>query len=249
MSDAIRPTEERSLYFAGALAAILQLVAIGTYTVAGIVLGPRPETSAEFFQIYAESPAAAILRNDALLVVLISLYLVTFPAIWMALRDRARVWAGMATLFTIVAVVGAVATESSLALARLARMYVVAGDEAIRMSLLATGDAVIAMDMWNGTAAYAGGILLQGSGVLMSALMLRSRTFLRVTGIAGIVGNGLDLVQHILHLALPGVQELFAPVMGIFYLAWYVLVARDLLVAARSRIAPGSTEQTAGGDG
>ena len=78
--------------------------------------------------------------------------------------------------------------------------------DAQRTQLVAAGQAIIASDMWNGTAAYMGGILLQGSGVMISVIMLRSREFSKVTAIAGSLGNALDLTQHLLHPFAPSLS-------------------------------------------
>ncbi len=88
--------------------------------------------------------------------------------------------------------------------------------------------------MWNGSAAYMGGIPLQGSGVVISITMLRSEDFSKVTAWAGLLGNGFDLVQHILHPFAPSVAGPIQMVMGVFYVGWYPMLARDLFRLARS---------------
>lgn len=236
-SDAALPAiarESRTLYRLGGIAAFLQLLSLIAYSIVLGVLGAKPETAAEFFAVYADSPIAAALRGDILLLVLICLYLFTFPAIYASLRRESPVWSAVATLLTIVAVVGAVASESTLSLLRLGEQYMGATAEVVRAQIESAARAVIATDMWNGTAAYVGGILLQGSGVIMSVVMLRSLRFRKLTAIAGIAGNGLDLIQHVLHLSLPGVSSAIAAIMGIPYLVWYVLLGLDLLRLART---------------
>jgi hypothetical protein len=50
---------------------------------------------------------------------------------------------------------------------------------------------------------FAGGILLQGAGVIISVIMLHSEGFSKVTAYAGLIGNGLDLIQHVLYPFAP----------------------------------------------
>jgi hypothetical protein len=175
----------------------------------------------------------AALRGDALLLVLTALYLGTAPALYAALRRQSPVFSALAALFTVLAVVGAFATESTFSLLHLGRQFAAASDPH-RSRLIAAAEAVIASDMWNGTAGYMGGILLQGSGVMISIIMLRSKDFSKVTAWAGLLGNGFDLVQHVLHPFVPSVAGPIQTVMGVFYVVWYPMLARDLFRLVRS---------------
>jgi hypothetical protein len=80
-----------------------------------------------------------------------------------------------------------------------------------------------------------GGILLQGSGVMISLIMLRSQDFHKVTAIAGLVGNGLDLIQHVIHPFTPSVASIIQQVMGLFYFVWYPMLAWDLFRLAKTQ--------------
>jgi hypothetical protein len=103
-----------------------------------------------------------------------------------------------------------------------------------RAQLIAAGEAIMASDMWNSTAAYMGGILLQGSGIMISVIMLRSKDFSKVTAYSGLLGNGLDFVQHVLHIFVPSVSSVIAMFMGVFYFVWFPMLAWDLFKLARS---------------
>ncbi len=72
------------------------------------------------------------------------------------------------------AVTGCFATESTFSLLHLGDRYADAATDAQRAQFLAAGEAVIASDMWNSSSAYMAGILLQGAGVIISVIMLRS---------------------------------------------------------------------------
>jgi hypothetical protein len=224
----------RSLYTIGGIAAILQLVSILTYSVVIGVLGPKPASAAEYFDRYQRSPAEAFWRGDFLLMILIGLYLGTFPALYAALRDLSPVYTALATIFTLIAVTGSFATESSFSLLYLGDKFV-AASAAQRMQLLAAGEAVIAADMWNTSAGYMGGILLQGSGVLISAIMLRSRDFSKVTAYTGLLGNGFDLIQHVLHPFAPSISGFITTFMGMFYFVWFPMLGWDLFRLAKRR--------------
>lgn len=218
----------RDLYRIGGMAALLQLVAILAVIVARAVLGPKPDTVEEFFAIQRASPLAAILRGDFLLLFLIGGYLGTFPALFLSLRRSSPVTVSFATLFTFVAVILSFSTESTFSLLHVGNQYAAATGEVIRSQITAAGEAVIASDGWNSSAGYMTGILLQGGGVMISLVMLRSRDFSKVTAFAGLLGNALDLVQHVLHPFTPALSATIQMVMGPFYFVWFPMLARDL---------------------
>lgn len=227
----------RNLYTIGGIAAFVQLAAILAMLVVAVMLGPKPASVEEYFTLQQSSRMVSILRGDFLLLFLIGSYLFTFPALYIALRGLSPVGAGLATLMTIVVVAGFFAMESTFSLLYLGDKYAQTVNEAHRAQLLAAGEAVIASDIWNSSGGYIGGILLQGAGIIMSMIMLHSKDFSKVTAWAGLLGNGIDLVQHILHPFTPSLSELLRSIMGVFYLVWFPMLGRDLFRLGRSRAA------------
>lgn len=226
--------EVKGLFRIGGVAAALQLFAILGFAGVAAILGPKPVNAEAYYAVFLESPVAAVLRGDFLLLILIGLYLGTFPALYKALQRENPIYAALATLFTIIAVAGTFATESTFSLHHLGNQFVTAS-EAQRTQLIAAAEAVIASDMWNSSAGYMGGILLQGSGVMISVIMLRSKNFSKVTAYAGLLGNGFDLIQHIIHPFAPSIAAPIQMFMGVFYLVWFPLLARDFFRLAKEQ--------------
>ncbi len=218
----------KELYRVGGVAALVQLVAILTMIVVQAVLGPKPASTEEYFTIQQGSPLVAMLRGDFLLLFLMAAYLGTFPALFIALRRLNPVAVFFATLFTFIAVILFFSSESTFSLLYLGSRYAAATSEAIRSQIVAAGEAVIASDSWNSSAGYMAVILLQGGGVMISLIMLRSRDFSKVTALAGLLGNALDLIQHILHPFTPSLSAMIQMLMGPFYFVWFPMLARDL---------------------
>lgn len=228
----------KSLYTIGAIAILLQLATVLVLMAVSIALklGPRPTTVIEFFSMYNESKLVGMLRDDFSSVVLIVLYMGWVPAIYHALRKQNNALAIFSSIFILMGVASAFATHSGMSMMHLSDQYAAATSEAQRAHLLAAGEAVLASDLWNSTGGYMGGILLQGTGALISLLMLRNKDFGKVTAISGLLGNGLDLIQHLLHPFLPAIAGMIQPVMGIFYLVWFPMLARDMLRLARKEV-------------
>jgi hypothetical protein len=225
----------KRLYTIGGVAALLQLVTIVALGVVMVALGPKPTTAEEYFTIQQSSRLAGVLRGDLLTMILLGLYLGTFPALYVALRRVNPVYTALAALFTFMVVTLAFAGESTFSLLHLGDQYAAATSETQRALLLAAGEAVIASDMWHTTGAYMSGILLQGAGVIISLIMLRSQDFSKVTAYAGLLGNGFDLVQHVLHPFAPSISSVIMGFMGLFYLVWFPTLGRDLLRLGRHR--------------
>jgi len=224
----------RSLFKIGGAAALLQLTSILAYSVVAGVLGSKPASPQEYFELLQANRLAFFLRGDFLFLFLIGAYLGTFPALYAALRKLSPAATFFATLFTFIAVTICFASESTFALYHLGEQYA-AASETQRVQLLAAGEAVIASDFWNSSGAYASGLLLQGGGVLISLVMLRSKDFSKVTAIAGLLGNALDLVQHLLHPFAPGFSATVQMLMGPFYLVWFPMLARDFFRLVRRK--------------
>lgn len=227
LTDPATARLHRDLFRVGGYAAIVHLVAVAAVLVVELVLGPTPESAEAYFAIHERSRAEAVLRGDALLLLLVGAYLGTVPALYLALRRLHHSIVLFASGLIVIAVVNVFATESTFALLHLGNAFQAAADEATRVRLMAAADAVRAMDMWHGTAAYLGGIFAQGGGVALSLVMLRSRDFSRVTALSGLIANALDLGQHLVHPFVPGVGSVVQPVMGVFYVVWFPLLARD----------------------
>jgi hypothetical protein len=198
------------------------------------VLGPRPTSAAEFFTIQHDNPLAALLRGDFILMaLLLGAYLGTFPALWWNLRHINPVAATIATMFTGVAVILTFSGESTFALLHLGDLYQAATSDAQRAQFLAAGEAILAAGWWHSSGSYISGILLQSGGVIISLVMLRSRDFSKVTAISGLLGNAFDLLQHLLHPFAPSISAPIQMFMGIFYLVWFPMLARDFFRLAK----------------
>jgi hypothetical protein len=225
--------EWKKLYPIGGIAALVQLVSILTYTIVIAVLGSKPANVEEYFAAFQSAPVATLFRGDFLLLFLIGGYFGTFPALYLSLRKVSPAAAMFATLLTLVAVTVCFVTESTFSLRYLAEKYALAITDAQRAQLLAAGEAVIASDMWNSSGAYISGLLMQGGGVIISLVMLRSKDFSKVTAIAGLLGNALDLTQHLLHPFAPSISAPIQMLMGPFYLVWFPMLARDFFRLAK----------------
>jgi hypothetical protein len=219
----------KSLYLLGGVAALLQLATIVAMVIVGAASSSTAASAQEIYETQQRSRLRAVLQGDLLTTALIGLYLGTIPALYVALRRVSPAYTALAALCSIMTVTLAFAGDTTFSLLRLGDLYAAADSDALRAHYLAAGEAVISMGVWNHSSAYASGILLQGAGVVLSLIMLHSHDFHKGTAWTGLIGNALDLVQHLLHPFVPAVSDVIIPVMGLPYLAWFVLLAWDFL--------------------
>lgn len=151
------------------------------------------------------------------------------------MKDEAPLISLLTLSATFVAVLIGYANESTFSLWYLAKQWVGATGEAERQALVAAGEAVRATGWWNSSNSMISGFLLQGSGVVVSIIMLRSKHFSKWTAWTGLIGNGLDLIQHLFEPFTPGIQQTLAPLMSPFYLLWFPLLARDFRKLGKDR--------------
>jgi hypothetical protein len=111
--------------------------------------------------------------------------------------------------------------------------FAAATSDSARNQLLATGEALLASDIWHSTSAILGGVLLQCGAVLISVVMLRGSVFSKTTAWLGIVIHGLDLAHIVGWLLLPAAGFVLLSIAGPLYPVWFILVGLRLLRLAR----------------
>ena len=227
MSVETEKADWNSMYTIGGVAALMQLGLTLLIILISFVGALNPGEPNEFLAILYTDRVVSGLLDDFTSLIVVALYLGTFPALYVALRRVNPTYTALATLFTVVGVTVVFATHSGLSMFYLSEQYAAAATEVQRAQLLAVGQAVMASDMWNSTGGYMAGILLQGAGVIISLVMLRSKEFRAVTAWAGFFGNAFDLTQHLLHPFAPSISGVLLGIAGPFYLVWFVMLGRD----------------------
>jgi hypothetical protein len=223
----------RSLYKTSAAAALLML----GYSLATMVLlvavGGQPTSAREGFDMLAQSRLMGLLRLDLLTVLVLPLYYLLLLGLFAALRKAHTVPVAVAALLGCAGVTLVLATPSALSWLALSDKLAQATSEALKSQLLAAGEAILVSDMWHGTGAVMGGLLLQTGMLLASLLMLRGNVFGRATAWVGTVTHGLDLLHIVVIWLFPVGGVVLMVVAGPLYLVWFPLLSRDFFRLAR----------------
>lgn len=217
----------------GGVAAFILVVYSLATLVQFVAMGGPPTTAAEAFSLLQNNRIVGLLRLDLPTVLAVPLYYFVFLGLFAALRRPDCAYVTLSTALAFVGVTLFLAMPSSLSMIPLSEKYAAAKTEAARAQFEAAGEAILATDIWHGTGAFVGGILMQSAAVLVSAVMLRSNVFSRTIAYVGILTHGLDLAHIVLGVLLPAVGVVLMAVAGPLYLIWFPLVGRRLLQLGR----------------
>ena len=218
---------------AGGVAAFIFLVYCLATMVQMTFLGGPPPNVAEAFRMLQQNKVVGLLRLDFPTVLVLPLYYLLFFSLFAALRNTDRTHAAIGTALVFLGVTLVLAMPTALPLMALSDQYAAATSEAMKAHFLTAGEAVLATDIWHGTGAYMGGILVQTGAVWISVVMLRG-VFSKATAYVGIITHGLDLVHIAVVPFLPKVALLFMIIAGLGYPVWLWLVGRRLLQVGKT---------------
>ena len=225
-------TDLNGLCRTGGIAALILIVYSLATIVQLMVLGGQPATAAEAFRLLQSNRIVGLVRLDLPTVIAMPLYYPLFLGLYAALRRADRANAILSTALVFVGVTLVLATPTALSMISLSQKYATATTETARTQLLAAGEAILATDIWHGTGAIIGGVLVQCGAVLISVVMLRSRIFGKATAYLGIIMHGLDLAHIVSGILLPVSGVVLLAIAGPLYPIWLFLVGRRLLQLA-----------------
>ena len=218
----------------GAAAVILLVYSLLTILIMG-VLGAPPATAADVFAMLQVNRFTGLLRLDVLTIFVMPFYYLLFLGFLAALKPTRPALTAIAALLGCAGLTLFLATPSVFSWLALSDKFGMATSEAQRNLLLAAGEAILAADMWHGSGALIGGLLIQTGTFLVSLVMLSSHTFGKVTAWVGMVTHGLDLLHILVGFFLPMGGVVLMMVAGPLYLLWFPLLARDFFRISQSK--------------
>lgn len=229
-------TNWKSLYKIGGTAAIIEVVYSLVTMVLMFTIGGQPQSAQEGFAMLQENRLVGLLRLDVLTVfVYMPLMYLLLLGLYKALEKTQPAAVTIAALLGCAGVTLFLATPSVFSWLALSDKFAVATSAAQKTLFLAAGEAVLASDMWHGTGPQLGGLLLQIGALVISAIMLRSGDFGKLTAWVGVVTHGLDLAHILVGFVFPAAGVAVMMVAGPLYLVWFPLLARDFFRLARDR--------------
>lgn len=198
-----------------------------------VTIGGQPDTAQEGFNLLLQNRLTGLLRLDVLTILLMPLYYPLLLGMYGALKRLDGAKSLLSLVLGLAGVTLVLATPSAFSFLVLSEKFAAAVDEAQRALLLAAGEAMLASDLWHGSGALMGGLLLQTATLILSVAMLRSTAFSKVTAGVGVVMHGLDFLHILASFVIPKAGMMLMMVAGPLYLVWFPLLARDFFRLAK----------------
>jgi len=217
----------RNLYRIGGIAPLLTLAFyISEYVF--INWKTFPASTEAWFLLFQRSKLLGLFYLNSLDIISITLLGVMFLSLYVVLKDVNPSSMSIAAFFSLLGVTTFIVPRiAMLSLMTLSDHYTVATAEAERMRLLAAGDALGSL----GTATpQTVGFFFMSIGVLIiSIVMLQSKTFSKVTAWFGILASLVTFADDISIVLAPTLSAPFMIASGLFWLPWWVMIGIGLL--------------------
>lgn len=231
----------RSLYRIGGasalICALMYLVTIGIYIPANLA-NPPPQTVLDWFTTLEESPITGLFFLGLADMIIMVFWGPMSLALHMVLRKSSKTWVLIATPFVFVGMAVFLASNPALSLLSISREFAAAATPEEENILLAAGQSMLAITRGGGVL-YAGMPLVWLSGLILSAVMLRSSALSKATAWVGIIGFGLLVlgVPFGGHYTATSTPTAFQSAMvalqyvggGILSMVWYILIGLRLI--------------------
>jgi hypothetical protein len=207
----------------------------------------QPGTIMEWFTLLGSHKLMGLIMLNLFDLINYGLVGLIFLALCAALRRGRESVMAIAAALGCAAVVTYFASTQVFTMLSLSRQYAAATTDAQRSLLLSTGQAVLAISYGNayeGEGLYVSFLLVSMAGLMISAVMLRSRIFAKGTAVVGILANAFGLAYYLALVAAPGIVALPISISSVFLLIWYILIGLRLL--RLGRVTEGAAVQSRG---
>jgi hypothetical protein len=190
-----------------------------------------PETIVEWFSLLQSSRLLGLVLLNVVDIVNYGLVGLLFLALYSVLRRGNESVMAIALALGFVGIAVYFASNQAFTMLALSSQYAAATTEAHRAQLLSAGQAVLAVsynDAYEGQGPYMSFLFVSVSGLMISAVMLRTRRFGRSTAVMGILANAFGLGYYVALAFAPSLVALPLSIAAVFLLAWYIPVGLKL---------------------
>lgn len=212
----------QTLHKVGGVTAVAVLVLIPIQMVV-FFIWPPPSSVIGWFMLFQDNALVGLLDMDLLLIVDYLLLIGLFSALWASLRRANESLMAIALILQLVATAAYLASTAAFEMLTLSNQYATATTDAERSLFLAAGQAMLVT--WQGTAFDVSYVLSAIAVLIVSAVMVRSHLFSKVTGYVGLSAGVLMLVPPTAGM----IGVLFSLLSLVPLAVWLVLIARRLL--------------------
>ncbi|MBA7500966.1 MAG: DUF4386 family protein [Clostridia bacterium] len=226
----------KGLYRIGGAAGLIVVVLLPIEIIV-MTAYPLPSTVIGYFTLFQSNRLIGLLDLYLLEIPVYALFVPMFLALYAALRRANESYMALATTLAIIGITVFLATNNPFSMLSLSDQYAAATTDAQRSQFLAAGQAMLANTNQRAVEGFNMGFLLVSvAGLIVSAVMLRSNIFSKVTAYVGILASALSLAEYFRLVFVPEAVLLLlfiAIASCLLLLIWYILIARRLFQLGR----------------
>jgi hypothetical protein len=197
----------------------------------------QPNTIIDWFTLLQNNRLLGLSYLNLFDIVDYALVGLMFLALYITLRRANKSYMAIATILGLVGITVYFASNTAFSMLSLSDQYVAAAIDAERFIFLAAGQAVLAINnpgsIYQGTGIYMSFLLLAIAGLMISAVMLRSNIFSRVTAYVGILASAFDLAYCITFTFMPAITVYLLSASGLLLMIWHILIGLRLFQLGR----------------
>lgn len=221
----------RSLYKAGGWSALI----IGALLIIEIIVyiassAPSLADAAGWLVLFQKNRLLGLIDFGILEFYGLLLFVPMFLALYAALKRASESFMAIAVILAFTGIAVNLATSKLFVLLSLSDLYAAASSDILKSQFLAAAQAALAQSAQGGIGGgVEGGIPLAVAGLIISAVMFRSKNFGKIIAYVGILANGVGMVMYINAAAVTSFSG--SPFFGLFFLfsvLWFFLIARSL---------------------
>jgi hypothetical protein len=203
-----------------------------------------PATVSDWFALLQSNRLLGLAYLNIFDIVHYALVALMFLALYAVLRRANKSYMAIATALGFLGIAVYFASNMAFSMLSLSDQYWVATTEAQRNTLLAAGQATLALNRFSSPGAHpgAGGylnlLLIAVAVMITSVVMLRSDVFNRATAYVGILASAFDLAYCLAYVFVATLDSerlavLFIPAAGLLFMLWHVMVGWRLYQLGR----------------
>jgi hypothetical protein len=196
-----------------------------------------PSSTIEWFSLLQHNALVGLILLNVVDVINYCLVGLVFLALYGALGRAGKSAMVIATACALVGIGVYLASNQAFAMLSLSKQYAAATTDAQRSTLVAAGEALLAIErpgvVSQGIGVHISFFLVVAAGLIASLVMLRSSIFGKTTAIVGILANGIRLCGFITLPFTPSIYSLAIPISAPFRVTWYVMIALTLFRLVR----------------
>jgi len=221
----------KGLYKVGGAAALVAAMLLATEIIV-FIIWPLPSTVTGYFTLFQSNRLIGLLDFYLLEFLAYALFVPVFLAISVALRRANESYIALATTLAMIGIAVFLATNNPFSMLSLSDQYAAATTDAQRSLFLAAGQAILASTNQRAVGGFNTGFLFFSiAGLMVSTVMLQSKTFSKVIAYVGVLAFAVSLADYFRIVFMPSILLLLliiATVSGILMLIWLILIARRL---------------------